>query len=153
MGILLPHRPGSPIVQDTRIIICVTGDYQSGEAITNLGKQGPATNPEAGHRPRCISTMSCPRLAKTLSPLDPVPRHTTLVLQRRPLIVPSNMVVPDALDLVENKRRMRAGELYYTFAPDLVAERERCMAACRAFNLLSTGGEASRRERVEAWKT
>ncbi|KAK3906343.1 galactoside O-acetyltransferase [Staphylotrichum tortipilum] len=63
------------------------------------------------------------------------------------------MVVPDTLDLVENRRRMRAGELYYTFASDLVAERERCMAACRAFNLLSTGGEASRRERVEAWKT
>ncbi len=63
------------------------------------------------------------------------------------------MALPNTLDLVENRRRMQAGELYYTFAPDLVTERERCMAACRAFNLLSTGGVATRRERVEAWKT
>jgi hypothetical protein len=60
-------------------------------------------------------------------------------------------MIPDNIDLAENRRRMLAGELYYTFAPDLVADRERCTSACKTFNLLSTGG-ATRRQRVEAWR-
>ncbi|KAL2172255.1 hypothetical protein VTG60DRAFT_6633 [Thermothelomyces hinnuleus] len=57
----------------------------------------------------------------------------------------------DNLDLAENRRRMLAGELYYAFAPDLTAERERCKRACGAFTAANLGG-ASRRKLVELWK-
>ncbi len=54
-----------------------------------------------------------------------------------------------AIDLEENRRRMRDGELYYAFTPDLLAERKRCSAACARFNGV---GEVSRRELVKLWK-
>jgi hypothetical protein len=53
------------------------------------------------------------------------------------------------VDLAENKRKMRAGELYYAFTPDLVAERRRCELACERFN---TAGDVPRRRRVELWR-
>jgi len=56
------------------------------------------------------------------------------------------------LDPVENRRRMLAGELYYSFTPDLVADRRRCKAACLEYNMASTSGTASRRQVVELWK-
>ena len=57
------------------------------------------------------------------------------------------------IDLVENRRRMLAGELYSTVAPDLIADRDRCRSGCKAFNTVSTSGEAMRKQQVEAWKT
>jgi hypothetical protein len=38
------------------------------------------------------------------------------------------------IDVVENKRRMRDGELYYAFTPDLLAERKRCALAIERLN-------------------
>ncbi|KXX80402.1 Maltose O-acetyltransferase [Madurella mycetomatis] len=61
-------------------------------------------------------------------------------------------MAPSNLDLTENRRRMRNGELYYAFTPDLTADRMRCKAACSAFNVVSTNGVASRREQVKLWK-
>ncbi|CAI0644210.1 unnamed protein product [Colletotrichum noveboracense] len=37
-------------------------------------------------------------------------------------------------DLLQNKARMAAGELYFAFTPDLVADRRRCSIACENFN-------------------
>ncbi|KAJ9151886.1 Galactoside O-acetyltransferase [Pleurostoma richardsiae] len=53
------------------------------------------------------------------------------------------------VDLKENRRRMAAGELYYAFTPDLLADRRRCRLASEAFN---TAGDVSRRKLVELWK-
>jgi len=50
------------------------------------------------------------------------------------------------VDLDENRRRMRDGELYYAIAPDLNVHRSRCTAACRRFN---SSEEVSRRKQVE----
>ncbi|KAI3548381.1 galactoside O-acetyltransferase [Colletotrichum filicis] len=48
-------------------------------------------------------------------------------------------------DLEQNRARMAAGELYYAFTPDLIADRQRCSAACEKFN---RAGHVSRRELV-----
>lgn len=58
---------------------------------------------------------------------------------------------PNNLDLVENRRRMLAGELYYAFTPDLMADRLRCKVACNAYNTQDAAG-APRRKLVELWK-
>ncbi|KAK2834842.1 hypothetical protein FQN49_006859 [Arthroderma sp. PD_2] len=50
--------------------------------------------------------------------------------------------------LTEREKMLR-GELYTAFSPDLIAERERCKAACDRFN---NAGEVSRRRRVELWR-
>lgn len=50
------------------------------------------------------------------------------------------------LDPEENRRRMRNGELYFAFAPDLIADRKRCHHALKAFN---NAGDVSRRRLVE----
>jgi hypothetical protein len=60
---------------------------------------------------------------------------------------------PNTVDPVENRRRMLAGELYYAFTPDLTADRQSCKSACKAYNMLCTSGEPSRRELVTVWKT
>ncbi|RYC53687.1 hypothetical protein CHU98_g12522 [Xylaria longipes] len=39
-----------------------------------------------------------------------------------------------AVDQEENKRRMRNGQLYFCFTPDLIAERRRCRQAFEQFN-------------------
>lgn len=44
---------------------------------------------------------------------------------------------------------MRAGELYYAFTPDLVADRKRCRLAAEAYN---RAGDVSRRRLVELFK-
>ncbi|KAL5598760.1 hypothetical protein BROUX41_003904 [Berkeleyomyces rouxiae] len=38
------------------------------------------------------------------------------------------------IDHAENRRRMIAGEMYYSFTPELVASRARCVKACKRFN-------------------
>lgn len=48
------------------------------------------------------------------------------------------------VDLQENRRLMEAGELYWAFTPDLVADRRRSATACDRFNRAS--GDHSRRE-------
>jgi hypothetical protein len=53
------------------------------------------------------------------------------------------------IDTEENRRRMEAGELYYAFTPDLLADRKRCRLATEAFN---APGDVSRRKIVELWK-
>ncbi|EAQ92083.1 predicted protein [Chaetomium globosum CBS 148.51] len=58
---------------------------------------------------------------------------------------------PNNVDLVENRRRMLAGELYYAFTSDLIADRLRCKVACNAFNT-QDGAGAPRRKLVELWK-
>jgi len=45
---------------------------------------------------------------------------------------------------------MEAGELYFAFTPDLLADRKRCAAATRRFNNASE--DISRRRLVELWK-
>ncbi|KAI8179106.1 galactoside O-acetyltransferase [Colletotrichum sp. SAR 10_65] len=40
-------------------------------------------------------------------------------------------------DLLQNKARMAAGELYFAFTPDLVDDRRRCSIACENFNRAS----------------
>lgn len=50
----------------------------------------------------------------------------------------------------ENRRRMAAGELYYAFHPDLVADRRRCAVACARLN--AAGYDVSRRRTLELWK-
>ena len=61
-------------------------------------------------------------------------------------------MAPPSIDLAENRRRMLAGELYYAFAPDLTADRNRCKAACHAFNTQSGDLNITRRRLVELWK-
>lgn len=39
-----------------------------------------------------------------------------------------------AVDQEENKRRMKNGEFYFAFTPDLIAERRRCREAFEQFN-------------------
>ncbi len=72
-----------------------------------------------------------------------------------PALSPPRVLLKMALrtiDPVENRRRMLAGELYYSFTPDLVADRRRCKVNCTQYNLHSTSGEAPRRQLVELWK-
>lgn len=54
-----------------------------------------------------------------------------------------------SIDKEENRRRMRNGELYYAFTPDLIADRRRCRKAYEKFN---NAEELSRRALVEMWK-
>lgn len=58
-------------------------------------------------------------------------------------------VSPDGkpIDIIENRRRMQAGELYYAFTPDLMAARKRAQVACEALN--SASRDISRRNLVE----
>ena len=58
---------------------------------------------------------------------------------------------PNTLVLAENRRRMLAGELYYSFTPDLTADRTRCKVACGVYNAQNASG-AARRKLVELWK-
>ncbi|KAH7010417.1 trimeric LpxA-like protein [Ilyonectria destructans] len=53
------------------------------------------------------------------------------------------------IDEEENLARMRRGELYYAFTPQLVAARKRCG---RAVHLLNVSGELTRRQIAEHWK-
>lgn len=53
------------------------------------------------------------------------------------------------IDHAENMARMRRGQLYYAFTPELIAARDRCRHACHRFNI---AGEVSRRRLVELWK-
>ncbi|PYH95761.1 trimeric LpxA-like protein [Aspergillus ellipticus CBS 707.79] len=53
------------------------------------------------------------------------------------------------MDMQENRDRMRCGELFHAFVPDLVADRIRCAQACRRFN---NAGDVSRRRLLELWK-
>lgn len=53
------------------------------------------------------------------------------------------------IDLVENRRRMAAGELYYAFTPDLVIDRRKCTEAARRINNTI---EPTRRQLVGYWK-
>ncbi|KAF9871703.1 galactoside O-acetyltransferase [Colletotrichum karsti] len=53
------------------------------------------------------------------------------------------------IDREENRRRMRNGELYWAFTPDLIADRKRCNAACARFN---NAGDVSRRTLIGMWK-
>lgn len=53
------------------------------------------------------------------------------------------------VDPVENRRRMEAGELYYCFTPELIAERRRAFLAYTRFN---KADDVSRRESLELLK-
>ena len=53
------------------------------------------------------------------------------------------------IDPEENRRRMRAGELYFAFTPDLIADRKRCRLACKAFN---EADDVPRRRLVELFQ-
>ncbi|RYP04642.1 hypothetical protein DL765_010113 [Monosporascus sp. GIB2] len=53
------------------------------------------------------------------------------------------------LDPEENRRRMRNGQLYFAFVPDLIADRKRCSHACKAFN---AAADVPRRRLVELFK-
>ncbi|KAL2890612.1 putative acetyltransferase [Ceratocystis lukuohia] len=49
------------------------------------------------------------------------------------------------IDHTENCRRMVAGEMYYSFTPEMLASRSRCAKACKRYN---TAGDTNRRGRV-----
>lgn len=51
-----------------------------------------------------------------------------------------------AIDLKENRRRMEAGELYWAFTSDLIADRRKCINAFRRFN---NAESPTRRQLVE----
>lgn len=53
------------------------------------------------------------------------------------------------VDPVENRRRMEAGELYYCFTPELIAERRRAFLAYTRFN---KADDVPRRESLELLK-
>ncbi|KAH7133781.1 trimeric LpxA-like protein [Dactylonectria macrodidyma] len=53
------------------------------------------------------------------------------------------------IDEEDNLARMRRGDLYYAFTPQLVAARRRCG---QAVNRLNTAGELTRRQIAEHWK-
>lgn len=55
------------------------------------------------------------------------------------------MAVPN-VDPVENLERMKAGEMYYAFTPDLMADRRRCKHALTRYNKAQ---DISRREELE----
>lgn len=57
-----------------------------------------------------------------------------------------NIVTAPDVDPEENLERMRNGELYYAFVPDLIAERKRCALACSEFNKAT---DVSRRDQLE----
>ncbi|KAI1115982.1 hypothetical protein F5Y14DRAFT_97445 [Nemania sp. NC0429] len=54
-----------------------------------------------------------------------------------------------AVDQEENRRRMRNGQLYFAFTPDLVADRKRCRQAFEQFN---SSGDVGRRAMVELFQ-
>lgn len=60
------------------------------------------------------------------------------------------MSAPKDIDPEENKRRMRAGELYFAFTPDLIAERKRCKLALALYN--EKADSMTRREQVEHYQ-
>ncbi|TRX94532.1 hypothetical protein FHL15_004687 [Xylaria flabelliformis] len=51
-----------------------------------------------------------------------------------------------AIDQEENKRRMRNGQMYFAFTPDLIEERRRCREAFEHFNSTT---DVSRRNQLE----
>lgn len=53
------------------------------------------------------------------------------------------------IDENENLARMKQGELYYAFTPNLVAARKRCG---RIVGQLNRAGELTRRELAAYWK-
>lgn len=55
------------------------------------------------------------------------------------------MSVPK-VDPVENLRRMKAGEMYYAFTPELAADRKLCKHALSRYN---KAHDVSRREELE----
>lgn len=59
------------------------------------------------------------------------------------------MTMLSNVDEKENLARMKRGELYYAFSPELVAARKRCG---RAVGRLNSAGELTRREVAEFWK-
>nr|POF05988.1 hypothetical protein CFP56_53375 [Quercus suber] len=54
------------------------------------------------------------------------------------------------VEVSENVARMRRGELYYAFTPELIEARRRCATACSKYN--NEAGNVSRRKRVELWR-
>lgn len=52
-------------------------------------------------------------------------------------------------DCAENHRRMLAGELYYSWTPDLVQGRARCKSAMLKYNTEAAEGNTSRRREAE----
>ncbi|PYH88374.1 trimeric LpxA-like protein [Aspergillus ellipticus CBS 707.79] len=52
------------------------------------------------------------------------------------------------IDEKENLARMRRGDLYYAFSPELVAARKRC---ARVVSRLNNSGELTRREIAQFW--
>lgn len=54
------------------------------------------------------------------------------------------------IDIEENIRHMRSGDLYYAFTPDLIADRKRCSIALDVFN--KAGSDMTRREQIELFK-
>lgn len=60
------------------------------------------------------------------------------------------MSAPSDIDPEDNKRRMKAGELYYAFTPELLAARKRCMMALTLYNEKSDS--MTRREQLEHYQ-
>jgi hypothetical protein len=56
---------------------------------------------------------------------------------------------PSNIDEAENFARMKRGELYYAFTPQLIAARRRCNTAVKRFN---AAGDLTRREVAQHWK-
>lgn len=67
-----------------------------------------------------------------------------------PELYDNKMMDLGSIDMVENRRRMERGELYYAFTPDLIADRRQCLHARDNFNTAS--GLATRRTMAELWQ-
>lgn len=62
---------------------------------------------------------------------------------------PSNTMAAPKVDPIQNLQRMKAGEMYYAFTPDLMADRRRCKQALSRYNKAQ---DISRREELEMLK-
>lgn len=53
------------------------------------------------------------------------------------------------IDEKENLEKMRRGDLYYAFTPQLAAQRQKCS---RVLNQINKGDDLTRRQMAEFWK-
>lgn len=60
------------------------------------------------------------------------------------------MSIQPSVDLIENRKKMASGELYYAFTDDLVAIRKVSTKSCYDYNL--NGKKLSRRKQIELMK-
>lgn len=124
--------------------------WQCGRAGTKVGLCTQVPSIQAGQGYEHTLFWNTRRTLFTGQGLDFSKNQLTilLVLQLTQPSSPQSMAAPK-VDPVENRRRMEAGELYYCFTPELIAERRRAFLAYSRFNKAE---DVSRRESLELLK-